>query len=784
MIISPPMLRDKNYGESDIDWVMRMIPIDPQRNYPINTHQSWHGGVHLRHADSGPRPEYIRAIADGTVVSFRPSNLDKRDKPPLNYNGGSDCGYVLLKHETETGSGEQGKVTFYSLYMHVKDISDAMQKNDRIYRKAPLGTVGRVDARNGVHFQIFCDDANLQKLVGRATPELDISHDGRRDVVYGDIHFYLPPGTRFYPSRPDNNAPQLREDAVYQSEQPLYVTMAFEQGNGSMTTRCKVPAPGVGYAEVGETLVNADVDDNDGGYESLLYDLAKKLYPDNPSAGYELLRFGRIIHPDRETLMPDNAPLWRTVNYPGGRGWVNLAAAEIRKFSDADFPHWLGWILIDDDPDDNSQWNSPSLFAMNGEDLSRTICHFPFEWNEDSVETRYSWLKSQEIATSIARRQAEHRAQTTDSGEQSDTSWHSSRLEEFDKPVTALSVWEQAASQVVLAEDDWDKLIAHARALCFNSTACGLPAGRVWHFEPRQFIAHFRRCSWLSKAEFKQTIPSYAMRLVGKIYHWEPVHLNEGDGSVFSLHYQQLNIAMRKYGINTPWRMACFLGNACQETQWFSTTAEGYRYSRKSALSGQTEYYNAWYYPWHGRGFLQLTNPDNYFSYFSFRGYHYPQAIRNTLVAAYRRIANNRALRDGDTSLYDENQPELSTEIIGWREQVNTGSYQPADSAGFYWVKAGMAAYADQEHVLERQLISTIRGSKVYYRSLAFWRASAAVNLPTKVDRIDYSGLNGFDARCCAYGNALSVLTEIRFPDSENHCTVENPESNQLRRNK
>lgn len=153
-------------------------------------------------------------------------------------------------------------------------------------------------------------------------------------------------------------------------------------------------------------------------------------------------------------------------------------------------------------------------------------------------------------------------------------------------------------------------------------------------------------------------------------------------------------------------------------------------------------------------------------------------------MAAYRRIANNRALRDGDTSLYDENQPELSTEIIGWREQVNTGSYQPADSAGFYWVKAGMAAYADQEHVLERQLISTIRGSKVYYRSLAFWRASAAVNLPTKVDRIDYSGLNGFDARCCAYGNALSVLTEIRFPDSENHCTVENPESNQLRRNK
>ncbi len=58
----------------------------------------------------------------------------------------------------------------------------------------------------GLHFQIFCDDDNLRKITGRTTPEMDVSRHGRTDVVYGDIYFYLPPGTRFYRSAPENNA--------------------------------------------------------------------------------------------------------------------------------------------------------------------------------------------------------------------------------------------------------------------------------------------------------------------------------------------------------------------------------------------------------------------------------------------------------------------------------------------------------------------------------------------------------------------------------------------------
>ncbi|MFC0224908.1 M23 family peptidase, partial [Serratia aquatilis] len=86
------------------------------------------------------------------------------------------------------------------------------------------------------------------------------------------------------------------------------------------------------------------------------------------------------------------------------------------------------------------------------------------------------------------------------------------------------------------------------------------------------------------------------------------------------------------------------------------------------------------------------------------------------------------------------------------------------------------------EHILERQVIATDRGSNIYYRSLAFWQTSAAVNLPGRINEPHYRGLNGFDARCCAYGNAIAILTEMKFPDGNSQYTFEKPESNQLRR--
>lgn len=56
------------------------------------------------------------------------------------------------------------------------------------------------------------------------------------------------------------------------------------------------------------------------------------------------------------------------------------------------------------------------------------------------------------------------------------------------------------------------------------------------------------------------------------------------------------------------------------------------------------------------------------------------------------------------------------------------------------------------------------------------WQASAAINLPGSISKTYSSGLNGFESRCCAYGVALAVLTEIRLPDAAGKSTVWFPE--------
>ncbi|MGJ7562417.1 hypothetical protein ACSFBM_01030 [Variovorax sp. GB1R11] len=77
-----------------------------------------------------------------------------------------------------------------------------------------------------------------------------------------------------------------------------------------------------------------------------------------------MLRFGRNLGTDP---LPANAAHWRKVVVPGQPGgvWINLNASNTRKFSDADFPQWAGWKLIDDDvTDDNSRCDSAAINAM------------------------------------------------------------------------------------------------------------------------------------------------------------------------------------------------------------------------------------------------------------------------------------------------------------------------------------------------------------------------------------------------------------------------------------
>lgn len=82
--------------------------------------------------------------------------------------------------------------------------------------------------------------------------------------------------------------------------------MTFEKGDCTMVTRRQNTTTEARFDMVGEPLVNAVADQLDNGqntalkYEYNLYNTAKHLSPQNPSAGFEFLRFGRVL--DTESL--------------------------------------------------------------------------------------------------------------------------------------------------------------------------------------------------------------------------------------------------------------------------------------------------------------------------------------------------------------------------------------------------------------------------------------------------------------------------------------------------
>jgi predicted chitinase len=98
-------------------------------SFPMGKNRFWHGGLHLHPTD---RETPIRAIADGVVVAYRYDLADATDaffdKVPYSRS------FVLLKHETELGQTSLGvsKLTFYSLYMHLRAWGEVKNKADEL----------------------------------------------------------------------------------------------------------------------------------------------------------------------------------------------------------------------------------------------------------------------------------------------------------------------------------------------------------------------------------------------------------------------------------------------------------------------------------------------------------------------------------------------------------------------------------------------------------------------------------------------------------------------------
>ncbi|MBJ2158546.1 M23 family metallopeptidase [Variovorax sp. IB41] len=563
MIISPPFLSLSDIPVYDGQCVKDVMPggIVGSGAYPVSQAMGWHGGLHI-HAPTNMEP--VRAIADGIVIFRRAAGNARYD------NEDHSTGCVVIRHVTEIGA--QGTtpvtVTYYSITQHLRQLDHALPPVGRaIYRKDRLGLAGTIHGESDrIHLEIIAGDADTLRLVGRTTGELALGGNGRTDAVYGQAYVLVPAKTACYSAQPVGvTLPAAAGDS---GNDDLIIGMRYEAGSATLTTH-KLNGDIVGTAPR-ETDAEYNLYTEAGARHRRL-STADQLIS-SPSGWYELLRFGRNLGTDP---LPANAAHWRKVAVPGQPGgvWINLNAANTRKFSDADFPHWSGWKLIDDDvADDNSRCDSTVMNAMltsppppgataspqSGataaptpaqkaadrmhnlcksevqEKLARTICKFPTEWAKDEVRKRWAWTR------------------------------------ETGNPHMPYPLED---------ETDFTEMADFAQKLCFWEDLPAEDQNRLtikhWHFHPREFIKHLRMCGWLGKEELAQLLPRRSYKYGLNPPRTDPVNIGWVTAlQRFSTYSNEFNRVTRKYGIGIGFRLAHFLGQVFIETDIIRTMKE------------------------------------------------------------------------------------------------------------------------------------------------------------------------------------------------------------------
>ncbi|KPF66647.1 hypothetical protein IP84_15525 [beta proteobacterium AAP99] len=654
MIISPPFLADRGEEDTDEQWIAKCMKGDAPGHgtFPVSFNMCWHGGLHLEAptlAAGGRAP--VRAIADGDVVYHRDATPESTDVTHAqNYSDTAgvakwtDNGVVVIKHTTDIGTGEHAtNIVYYSIYMHLSgQIKAAAHKGQRIYRKDEIGTAGKVygDAHR-IHFEIICDDANLRKLIGRPGTQAEVATTahGRSDAVFGEIYFQLPSGAHFYATKPADNVtapPSATNPPVHtvDADNSFYVGMRYRAGDGPAAERGAVYF----YAytqrrstETGEeseeaqflpltvagtkaTVTRRVTTDRNGrkvtedrtfeNYEYEHYLTATNLSAAQPATGrpapsavYEMLRFGRVIDTANETAVPHTVPNWQKVAYSATEeGWVNLNATDIRIFSDADFPHWAGWTVLNDDGhavDSRSEASKIKAWVTDPADANKDRIVNPAE-----LESRLnaSWVKKR-LEKTIAK---------------FPTDWVDTEAD-----INAQWGWLKIADEAKLVmiepmkeDPDYKDFKAHVKALGWWGAAAisGLEKNH-WHLQPRAFIAVFIKSGWLSINELTQCLPRRNLHLRGTTWENQTIAEWGAARTRLSRWTPHLNLSMRKYCISSSkQRIAHFLAQVIEESGYLQYVKEG---------SGET----ASYAPWYGRGLIQLTHLANYKKYGAYRGF-------------------------------------------------------------------------------------------------------------------------------------------------------------------
>ncbi len=695
MIISPPFLGDRDPNDTDEQWIAKCMKGDAPGHgtFPVSFNMCWHGGLHLEAPTQNGAPAPVRAIADGEVVYHRDGDDQENPNPlhPQNYSDTpgvakwTDKGVVVIKHTTDIGTGEHAtNVVYYSIYTHLKGkVETGAHKGKKIYRKDKIGTAGKIYGEaNRIHFEIVCNDDNLRKLIGRpgTQAEVNTTAHGRSDSVFGEIYFQLPGGTHFYATKPADSVttpPSATNPPVYTVEEDnsFYVGMRYRAGDGPAAQRGDVFF--LAYTnrtiEVGEPAYFSPLQAGGTRAPSKLpqpatankpatpeaYELEYKLYerateiaaaqPTDsrpaPSAIYEMLRFGRVIDTVNETAVPSTVPNWQKVAYSATEsGWVNLNATDIQIYSDADFPHWAGWTVLNDDghaEDSRCEASKLKLWVMHPADKDGNKIVSPVELEE---RLKASWVKKR-LEKTIA---------------QFPSDWV-----DTDADVNAQWNWltDRAQAETVMidpmSEDDFNLFKAHIKALGWWSAAA-IPEADLarshWHLQPRGFVATLSRCGWMSVNELSQCLPRKNLHLQGTTWQPQTIASWATASSRMTRWVAHLNLAMRKYSVSSSkQRIAHFIAQVIEESGYFQYVKEG---------AGET----ASYAPWYGRGLIQLTHLTNYQKYGEYR------ALRNT---------------------------NIPTEFtpLGWNPNTvlatsnsNFNAHNCADSAAFYWTCPNITA--------------------------------------------------------------------------------------------
>src|SRR5690606_34632722 len=140
MIISPPFLPARSLGTDEAAYLSEAMRAGSHGRYPVSDNLGWHGGVHLI-APLGPdnTPAGARDCRWHSRLRSAPhGNARNTDDQALGYNGWTDDGCVVIRHDTAIGSeGEsETSVRFFSIHLHLNDILPAVQQGATIRRKA------------------------------------------------------------------------------------------------------------------------------------------------------------------------------------------------------------------------------------------------------------------------------------------------------------------------------------------------------------------------------------------------------------------------------------------------------------------------------------------------------------------------------------------------------------------------------------------------------------------------------------------------------------------------